>query len=196
MPAVKAQNLVVQTVRIIPTKDNYWLVGNVAHPQTAPLRQPVRFRQDYDELLFVEQFAIESYLVDRWAEKTDVDFAPAQRIILEARKNITALNLNGGQALSELADGLTDCASQAGSDADFNDPRVAALRLARRFDRVAGLDHQFSRLLKEGMAGLGKFHMPLVAGEQFDSQVLLELPYLSAQRRLRNVQPLRRRAKI
>ena len=46
------------------------------------------------------------------------------------------------------------------------------------------------------MTGLGKLHVPLVAGKELDSQILLELLYLPAQRGLRNVQPLRRLAKI
>jgi len=40
------------------------------------------------------------------------------------------------------------------------------------------------------MTGLGEFNPPLVTAKEIDSESLLQLPYLPAQGRLRDVQPL------
>jgi hypothetical protein len=68
--------------------------------------------------------------------------------------------------------------------------------LAGRFSGVACLHDEFSRLFKKSMTGFGEFHTPFVAGKKIDSEHLLQLPYLPAQWRLRDVQPLRGLAKI
>jgi len=46
------------------------------------------------------------------------------------------------------------------------------------------------------MTGLGEFHAPLVAHEEFDAESFLQLSYLPAQGRLRNVEALRCLAEV
>jgi hypothetical protein len=189
--AVKAEDFVVKPAGKIAIENNQWFVGDIVHAKRAALGQAMLFGDDDDEFFFVNQFAVQSHVVERRAQEADVDFVLAQGIILKIGEDVATLDFDPRPALAELEYHLADNAPETGSDADLDHSGFAALRLACRLDGMAGLDKEFSSLLEKRVARLGEFDVTLVARKQIDAETFFELAYLAAQWRLSDVQALR-----
>jgi len=156
----------------------------------------MRFGQDDNKFFFKEQLAIQIDLIERRAQKPNVNFAFTQRLVLKAGKYVSALDFDRGQALAMVEYYLADQSTQSGSDTDPDYPRFSLLRMPSRFHRVSGLYHKLSRLIKKDRAGLSQRDAPLVTQKESDAQILFQLADLPTQRRLRDVQLLRSLAEI
>jgi hypothetical protein len=90
----------------------------------------------------------------------------------------------------------TDDSAQPRGNADLHNSGFSFLGMARGLRRVSSLNHQFSSLIQKDTSCFGQLHTALVARKECDTQILLELTDLTAQRRLGDVQLLRGPAKV
>ena len=147
----------------------------------------MRLRQNHDKPLLVEQLAVQVDLLYRGTKESYIDFLFAQRIVLEARENVAALDFNRWPAFAMFENHLADRSAEPRRNADANDSRFPLLRVPRGFGCTARLHNEFSRFFEEGVTRFGQFYGALVAYKERDSQIVLQLADLSAERGLRNV---------
>ena len=129
----------------------------------------------------------------RFAPETDVDLLGAQRFVLHVRPGLVQRPRHAREFGLELFEQARDRSPhRRADDADPQPAHFAAVDLADGVDRHAHLGQQFGCLHHQRLAGHRQFERAGGAGEQFDSQLALELHDLLAQRRLRNMQPFGR----
>ena len=86
----QAKNFVVQPDRVFAVKQNDRFAGNVIEFNGSAPRKPVGLGHDDDKFLFVQRLALQELAINRGPKKTDVKFAPAQRLVLRATPSPTA----------------------------------------------------------------------------------------------------------
>ena len=147
-------------------------------------------REDNHEFFFEEPVTIEMQLIDGRAQESDINFAILESFILLRGKNIFALNFHGRPVFAMLKYNLADRCSQSRRHTDAHNAGLAFLRVARGLRCMAGLNDQLAGFLEKRLTGFGELHAALIAREQRDAQILFQLPDLTAEWRLRDVQLL------
>ena len=139
MPAVQADDLIVEAGGEISIEQDEWFAGHVSQLEPPALGEAVRPRQDDDEFLLEQQLAVEIDLIDRRTQKANVDDTFEQRLVLLAGENVFAFDIDSGAALAMLEHGFADDAAETRSDADPNDPGFTFLCVTSGFAGVTCL---------------------------------------------------------
>jgi len=129
-------------------------------------------------------------LIDGRTQESDIYLAVLESFILLRGKNILTLHFHGGPVFAMLEYNFADRRSQTRRDADADNAGLAFLRVARSLRSMTGLYDQLTRFLEKRLSGFGQLHAALIAREKRDAQILFQLAYLTAERRLRDVQLL------
>src|SRR5277367_3790595 len=112
-------------------------------------------RQDDYELLLKQQFTVQIHLIDRRTQKANINFALMEKVILDRRENVLALDIDGWKAPAVLRHRLPSESPQPGGNPDSDAPRFSLLRVAGRFGRPSGLHHQLSGLVQKYLSRPG-----------------------------------------
>src|SRR5215470_4528458 len=111
--------------------------------------------QDDHEFLFQQQLAVELDLIDRRAKEPYINFTFVKSLVLDGGKNILALDVNGRQAPTQVSDRSARDSAQSGSNPNFDNTRLAFLRMTGCLSRVSSLHDQFSRFIQKSTSPFG-----------------------------------------
>ncbi len=157
----------------------------------------MRARQRCTEPLVAQHCALDRRVVEGNAAEPDIDSALLQRRDLLHRRQLDKAECHLGSRRAIGADHLGQVAIER--RADKSDDQACLLYLAEathhRLHLVHPIEH-LNRLLEQQPAGIGQRQRPACPIEQRDTDLILELLDLPAERRLGDVQLLGRAGEI
>ena len=131
----------------------------------------------------------EPALVERQAHEADLDAAVAQRLGLRALQQRVEADLDGREpGVPDPQHARQDVQVGRRREADVELPDLAAAGALRRAHRALGLREYLPHLVGERLPRGRDLDAPLRAMEERESQLLLELADLLAERRLRDAE--------
>jgi hypothetical protein len=196
-PATGADEDVEVPGRGVPREEEHRLAREVGEAHARTTRQPMPLGKNGDERLARDRVDDEARLVHRETDEADVDPAVTQRFGLRRREQRVQLDVDVGEARAPDAQhARQDVEVGRGDEPDREPPDFAASRALRHALRTLRLRQDLAGVSEERTARGRQLDAALRPVEEHDSELLLELADLLAQRRLRDPHPRGRAAEV
>ena len=154
-------------------------------------------RQRDDDRLSRDCLIAETRIGDLGADETDVDPSVDQCLPLLHRPQVLESEVDVREALPEQSNHVGQRLIRCGGHiADDEFAELATLGALCGADGAVGLGQCLPRLREKCLSGRREFDPPFRPTKQAGAELILEAPYLLAQRRLRDVEPRGRPAEM
>lgn len=154
-------------------------------------------RHHCDETFGEDGGDVEAFYRVTVSQNAGVQCAVFQPLGDQRRKGFVQMQLYQRISFTISAEYLRQCAQSAGPyKADMKRADLTTADAARLVDVPLDVPQCATRALKECLAGIGKADRPGGAGEEWEPKNFFELTNLLGEGRLRQVEPLRRAAKV
>ena len=115
---IQPQDPVIKPAGTLAVENDQGLAGDLRQFQGPAACQRMRFRQDDDESLFKDGFAVQVHGIDWRAQESHIYLSPTQSFVLIAGEDVLALNIEGRKQILVFHDSAADRSSQSSANTD------------------------------------------------------------------------------